>query len=58
MKTVQQNTVSDTNVMPSLNADQIKKLQAIRQRVVEIVRKMDDYPEPVVRSKAKVEVEA
>lgn len=58
MKTVQQNTTIDTNTVPSLNAEQLKKLQAIRQQVVEIVRKMDDYPEVVVRSTARVEAEA
>jgi hypothetical protein len=55
MKTAQQTTVSDHEIAPTLSLDQIKKLQAIRQKVVEIVRKMDDYPAPVVRSRAKVE---
>jgi hypothetical protein len=58
MKTVQQNTTIDANTVPSLNAEQLKKLQAIRKQVVEIVRKMDDYPETVVRSTPQVEVEA
>ena len=55
MKTAQQTIVSGQETAPALNLDQIKKLQAIRQKVVEIVRKMDDYPAPVVRSREKVE---
>lgn len=57
MKTAQPNSVIQVEDVPVLSEDQLKKLQAIKKKVAEIVRKMDDYPEPVVRSKKLVEAE-
>jgi hypothetical protein len=57
MKQSQPNALVQTDTIPALSEDQLKKLLAIRRKVAEIVRKMDDYPEPVVRSKKLVEAE-
>ena len=57
MKIAQPNAEIQADTVPVLSENQIKKLQAIRNKVAEIVRKMDGYPEPIVRSKKRVEAE-